>query len=252
VNTLSMLMSENSNQQKNGAPMSPELRQYYLQTMGIQLWQQRLPADADTKPIQQPVPEKIEQSVAGQVEPELTDWISLDSAIQSCVACELHQSRVSTVAAEGSESARLMFITTAPIFDPASESALQTSQSGQLFSNMLKAIDLQRDEVFLTGLVKCQLADNRELRTTEILCCEHFLSQQINLLKPQLLVALGEVSAQHLLLTKKSIDELSTQSFHYQSVPLMVMHRPEELLKQPEKKRQAWHTLLQIKHILNG
>ena len=107
-------------------------------------------------------------------------------------------------------------------------------------------------EGLVTSLVKCQLPQNRQLRTTEALCCEQYLSQQIDKIKPDLIVALGEFSAQQLVVSKKSLNELRGKNYQYHSVPLIVMPHPDELLNKPEDKRLAWHDLLQIKQKLNG
>lgn len=249
-------MSEDENQSKNGAQMSPELRQYYLQTMGIQVWQSRCQADIVTaEPAQKEQTPSANESVAetvAVVKEPVSDWLTLENTIDSCLACELHQTKTNSIASEGSNSARVMFITTAPVFNAESDVALLTAASSQLFSNMLKAIDIKRNDIFLTGLVKCQLADDRELRTTEVLCCEQYLSQQIELLKPELIIALGELSAQHMLVSKKSMQELSAKVYQYHSLPLMVMPAPDELLINPQGKREAWHQLLRIKQKLNS
>ena len=117
---------------------------------------------------------------------------------------------------------------------------------------MLKAIELDREQIYFTSLVKCQLPENHTLRTSEILCCEQYLHQQIEMLKPELIVALGEFSAQHLVVSKKQLDDLRGKFYQYHSVPLIVMPHPDELLINPLNKRQAWHDLLQIKQKLKG
>ncbi|MDH5393433.1 MAG: uracil-DNA glycosylase [Gammaproteobacteria bacterium] len=249
-------MSEDDNETKNGAHMSPELRQHYLQMMGIQVWQSRFQSAsvAATPDEKERIPQAIETAAETEVsdaKQAVPDGLTLEKAIHSCVACELHQTKTKSVVAEGSHAARVMLIATAPAFNAESDAALLTAASSQLLSKMLQAIDIQRADVFLTGLVKCQLADDRELRTTEVLCCEQYLSQQIEMLKPELIIAFGELSAQHLLVSKKSLQELSAKVYQYHSRPLMVMPSADELLINPQNKRLAWHQLLRIKQKLN-
>lgn len=247
--------------------MSPELRQQYLQAMGIQLWQSRNPLAPEAVP----EPEAITDSVisapkelalpesapelAPEVNPDqtvsLSNWSELEHSVNNCVACELHQSRTQAVIAEGLDSAKLMIITTAPSNNAETSTSLLSAESSQLLSNMLKAIDVTRNDIYFTSLVKCQLPQERDLRTTEVLCCEQYLTQQIEKIQPNLIVALGEFSAQHLVVSKKPLQELRSKTYQYHSIPLIVMSHPDELLLNPGDKRNAWRDLLQIKQKLN-
>lgn len=244
--------------------MSPELRQQYLQAMGIQLWQSRYQSEVETPPVieseivsQQQV--AIDTDITTEISPDIipenensSDWLALENTVRSCVACELNQTRTQTVLAEGSNTASLMIVSTAPDNNAESMTSLLTAESSELFSKMLKAIQIDRKHIYFTSLVKCQLPNDRELRTTEVLCCEQYLSQQIEKVKPALIVALGEFSAQQLVVSKKPLNELRGKSYQYHSVPLMVMPHPDHLLNNSQDKRQAWHDLLKIKQKLNG
>jgi len=242
--------------------MSPELRQQYLQAMGIQLWQSRFHTETEQDSVAETVIESavVDNTVVEQVQsetivshiPAASSESDLFTTVNNCTACELHQSRTHGVIAEGSETARLMMITTAPALNAESPASLLAADSSQLFTKMLQAIQLSRTDIYFTSLVKCQLPQDRELRTTEVLCCEPYLNQQIELVKPDLIVALGEVSAQQLVVSKKTLAELRGKSYQYQSVPLMVMSHPDDLLNTPADKRNAWHDLLQIQQKLNG
>lgn len=236
--------------------MSPELQQQYLKAMGIQLWQSRFEPESEPVAvndvealIQQPVELEVEQVPQNESSP---DWLDLENKIHSCVACELNHTRTQAVVAEGSTNARLMIITTAPANNAETASKLLASESSQLFSKMLNAIEINREDIYFTSLVKCQLPVDRKLRTTEILCCEQYLSQQIEKVKPDLIVALGEFSAQQLVVSKKTLHELRGKKHQYHSIPLIVMPHPDHLLNNPQDKRDAWHDLLQIKQKLNG
>lgn len=236
--------------------MSPELQQQYLKAMGIQLWQSRFEPEPEPVAvnnvealIQQPVELKVEQIPQKESSP---DWLVLENKIHSCVACELSQTRTQSVVAEGNSNARLMIITTAPANNAETVSNLLASESSQLFSKMLNAIEINREDIYFTSLVKCQLPLDRELRTTEVLCCEQYLSQQIEKVKPDLIIALGEFSAQQLVVSKKTLHELRGKKYQYHSIPLIVMPHPDHLLNNPQDKRDAWHDLLQIKQKLNG
>ena len=242
--------------------MSPELRQQYLQAMGVQLWQSRFQTETEQDAVAETaigspaadnaVVEQVRSETIVSDIPPASIESDLITAVNNCTACELHQNRTQAVIAEGSETARLMVITTAPAMNAESTTSLLAADSSQLFTKMLQAIQLSRTDIYFTSLVKCPLPQDRELRTTEVLCCEQYLNQQIELVKPDLIVALGEVSAQQLVVSKKALPELRGKSYQYQSVPLMVMSHPDDLLNTPEDKRNAWHDLLQIQQKLNA
>lgn len=254
-----MQMSDQEKQQSIGAQLSPELQWQYLDAMGIQSWKSRYSAEPEE--IIEPVTveaEKDEEVVlpAGVIDvadkQESDIWLQLEASITSCTACELHQTRINTVTAEGDHDARLMFISTAPAINAEAKNNLLSNEASQLFTNMLKSIDIQRQQIYFTSLLKCQLPENRAPRTTEIVCCEEYLRTQIDLIKPELIVALGETTAQHLIVSKKTLDELRGHSYRYHSIPLVAMPHPDDLLLNPQDKRKAWHDLLSIKQKYNA
>lgn len=254
-----MPMSDKDSSNEVGTHMSPDLQHQYLKAMGIQVWQSRFQTevevqyDANSLKDAIPLKDKVDDIESQNEQDEvISDWSKLKNTVDSCVACELHQSKVQTVVSEGSHLARLMFISTAPAINAESVNHLLKPESSQLFTKMLNAIEVSREDIYFTSLLKCQLPQSRELRTTEILCCQQYLTQQIEMLNPSLIVALGETVAQELLVSKKSLTELSDKAYQYHSIPLMVMAHPDDLLSNPEDKRQAWSTLQQIKQKLCG
>jgi len=236
--------------------MSPELQQQYLDAMGIQSWQLRAqPVDAD------PVPEQtthLEPSVKESVSVETIPGNSKESSpdslqtnIAQCTACELHQNRQHVVVAEGDATARFMFVMTAPSLNVESPQHLMTKEASDLFTKMLAAINLPREKIYLTSLLKCPLPEDRQPRTTELICCEGYLNQQIEEIKPEVIIAMGELAAQQLLISKKSLDELREKTFQYQNTPVMAMPHPQDLLINPEDKRKAWNDLQRIQREYN-
>ena len=236
--------------------MSPELQQQYLEAMGIQSWQLRVdlvhdePVAEQTIPLEQPVAEASSAQIdaANPVEPSTC---SLETSITQCTACELHQNRQHVVIAEGDSIARFMFVMTAPSLNAESAQHLMTKEASDLFTKMLAAINLPREDIYLTSLLKCPLPEGRQPRTTELICCENYLNQQIEQNKPELIIALGELAAQQLLLSKKPLDELREKTFQYQNTPVMAMPHPQDLLINPEDKRKAWNDLQRIQHEYN-
>jgi len=241
--------------QTNGAQLSPELQIQYLDAMGIQCWQSRY----DLEPAKEAIEFALAENIVSPPESEDTvnkqepdDWLNLESSITTCTACELHQTRTNTVTAEGEHEARFMFISTAPAMNAEAAQHLLANEASQLFTNMLKSIDIERAQIYFTSLLKCQLPEDREPRTTEIVCCEEYLRTQIELVKPELIIALGETAAQQLIVSKKTLDELRGKYYRYHSIPLLAMPHPDDLLLTPQDKRKAWHDLLSIKQTYNA
>jgi len=258
-----MQMSDQEKLQSKGAQLSPELQWQYLDAMGIQCWQNRYSVESEEELIEPVTLESVSAeelipltdslapaSIVNKQEPD--DWLELESSITTCTACELHQTRSNAVVAEGEHDARFMFISTAPAINAEATQNLLAKEASQLFTNMLQAIDIKRQQIYFTSLLKCQLPEDRKPRTTEIVCCEEYLRSQIDLVKPELIVALGEISAQHLIVSKKPLDELRGTFYRYHSVPLIAMPHPDDLLLNPQDKRKAWHDLLSIKQKYNA
>jgi len=239
--------------------MSPELQWQYLDAMGIQCWQSRYQHQPEehvieitTEQVAGPEVVSPSETIDVAVVKETNEWLALESSVASCTSCELHQTRTSAVAAEGDHEARFVFISTAPASDAEAAQKLLAKEASRLFTNMLRSIDIDRQQIYFTSLLKCQLPDNREPRTTEIVCCEEYLRSQIDLVKPELIVALGETAAQHLIVSKKPLDDLRGSVYRYHSIPLVVMPHPDDLLLNPQDKRKAWHDLLSIKQKYNA
>ena len=243
-------------QQTVGARMSPKLQQQYLEAMGIQGWQLRIqPVQAE--PVQEQtttLESSVAESVSGENVENNTPELSSDSLqviIAQCTACELHQNRQHVIVAEGDASARFIFVMTAPSLNAESPQHLMAKEASNLFTKMLAAINLPREKIHLTSLLKCPVPEDRAPRTTELICCEGYLNQQIEQNEPELIIALGERAAQQLLVSKKPLDELREKTFQYQNTPVMAMPHPQDLLINPDDKRKAWNDLQRIQREYN-
>lgn len=230
----------------SGTQLSPAQRLYYLDTMGIQLWQSR----------QQQEEIGIEQTALDASEStsdiKQMDWQQLEQMVSGCTLCELHQTRTHAVFGTGDKNARLMFIGEAPGADEDEQGEPFVGRAGQLLNQMLKAIGLQRDSVYIANILKCRPPNNRDPRTSESLCCDPYLQRQIELINPDLIIALGRVAAQHLLVSRDSMGQLRGHDHQYKGIPLQVMYHPAYLLRTPLAKREAWHDLLKVKRRLAG
>lgn len=227
------------------------LHAQYLKTMGIQVWVRRnipptlteepSPVNSDTAQISSPPAEK-------NPEPELDDWDSLQNKVATCMACELHQTRTKTVFGVGNRQADLMLIGEAPNADEDAQGEPFVGQVGQLFNDMLYAIDLKKESVYVTNVVKCSPPENRKPNVHDLACCNTFLQRQIALVQPKLIVALGNVAAHHLLANDTAIGKLRGESFKYgdAKIPLIATYHPAYLLRRPSEKRHTWQDLQSI------
>jgi DNA polymerase len=213
------------------------MRRYYLDTMGIQLWQSLEP---------QP------QDVAVD-EPDNDDsvWQQLEQAVSECSKCVLHQTRTQTVFGVGDRNAELLIIGEAPGRDEDLQGEPFVGRAGQLLNAMLGAIGFQREQVYIANILKCRPPNNRDPRIEETAACDPWLRQQIELIKPDAILALGRIAAHHLLNTDQSIGALRGKQHQYAGIPLIVSYHPAYLLRKPIDKRKSWQDLKSIKSLLN-
>jgi uracil-DNA glycosylase family 4 len=178
-------------------------------------------------------------------------WKTLTQQAMSCTACSLHQSRTQVVFGSGKQTAKLMIIGEAPGFHEDQQGKPFVGRAGQLLTAMLKAIQLDREQdVYIANILKCRPPNNRDPQREEIATCTSFLEQQIALVAPQLLLALGRIAAHYLLKTQASMESLRNRLHQYRDVPLIVTYHPAYLLRNPIDKKKAYQDLLWVKKIL--
>jgi uracil-DNA glycosylase family 4 len=186
-----------------------------------------------------PIPTVVEMP------PASLDWDTLRKKVATCTACELHRTRTQTVFGVGNQHTNWLFIGEAPGADEDAQGEPFVGKAGQLLNNMLYAIGLSRETVFIANIIKCRPPENRDPLPEEMTSCQTFLQQQIQLIKPKLIIAVGRVAAQHLLSTTTPISKLRGQVFEYgdEKIPLIATYHPAYLLRRPSEKRQSWRDL---------
>ena len=152
----------------------------------------------------------------------------------------------------GNQSAQLLIIGEAPGADEDRLGEPFLGHAGQLLDAMLRAIQLDRQQVYIANVLKCRPPQNRDPHTSEIICCDGYLQRQIALIQPKLILAVGRVAAHHLLLTKNALGSLRGRMHRYNGIPLMVTYHPAYLLRTPADKGKAWLDLLQVKRLLHA
>jgi DNA polymerase len=177
-------------------------------------------------------------------------WVDLPSLakeVSSCVTCRLCKTRKQTVFADGSPDAKIMFIGEAPGADEDAQGVPFVGRAGQLLTRMIEdGMGLPRQSVYIANVLKCRPPDNRNPEPDEIASCRGFLEAQIDLVKPEVLVALGKFAAQFLLETEEGIMRLRGKWGSYRGIPVMPTFHPSFLLRQPAQKKDAWEDLLKV------
>ncbi len=172
------------------------------------------------------------------------DWAQLKSSASACTACVLHGSRKQAVLGVGDEKAEWLFVGEGPGAEEDERGEPFVGQAGKLLDNMLTAIALQRgNNVYIANVVKCRPPGNRTPEPEEAHACEPYLTRQIELIRPRLIVALGKVAAQNLLGVEATLASLRGRIHQYRNTPLIVTYHPAYLLRNLVDKSKSWEDL---------
>ena len=170
---------------------------------------------------------------------------TLKNTVAACTRCALHQTRTQTVFGVGDPNARLMVIGEAPGFHEDQQGEPFVGRAGQLLTAMLKSIHCSREDVYIANILKCRPPENRDPLADEVATCTRYLDEQIALVKPRLLLAVGRIAAHYLLKTKSSLESLRGKLHHYgdNQTPLIITYHPAYLLRSPQEKKKAYTDL---------
>ena len=163
--------------------------------------------------------------------------------IGDCTRCPLHTGRNKLVFGDGSPSARLMFVGEGPGADEDAQGIPFVGRAGQLLNNMITAMGLKREEVYIANVVKCRPPGNRVPEPDEMATCSPFLFHQIDVIRPQVLVALGATAATCLLGRRQPLAGLRGRLHAFRGTQLIVTYHPAYLLRDPRQKKEAWADL---------
>ncbi|BBA32648.1 phage SPO1 DNA polymerase-like protein [Methylocaldum marinum] len=222
--------------------------------MGIQVWVSRQgerpaptedPGRADPAPDDVPASAGRAQTAASVGTPSncVLSWEDLEARVAGCTTCALHQGRTQTVFGVGNREAGWMVIGEAPGEQEDLQGEPFVGRAGQLLNEMIRAVGLRREAVYIANVVKCRPPRNRDPATEEAAACEEYLKGQVALLKPKIILAVGRVAAQNLLKTTTPIGKLRGQVHYYDRIPLVVTYHPAYLLRSQTEKRRAWEDL---------
>jgi DNA polymerase len=168
-----------------------------------------------------------------------------------CSRCKLHTlGRQQVVFGVGNPDADLMFVGEAPGADEDLQGIPFVGRAGQLLTKIIEAIGLTRDEVYIANVIKCRPPQNRNPDPDEVETCEPFLFQQIDAIRPKVIVALGSFAARALLRTLDPISRLRGRAFQYRGATLIPTFHPAYLLRNPSSKREVWEDMKLAKKLL--
>jgi uracil-DNA glycosylase len=226
------------------------IRLQYLEAMGVDVWiprtsgqgEHRLSFDTETA-VDNVGPETSE---SGQ-----TSWADLQTEVAGCTKCALCETRTQTVFGMGNKTADWMIIGEAPGQHEDEQGKPFVGKAGLLLTEMLRAVGMDRDEVFITNILKCRPPGNRDPKPDEAESCSAYLRRQRALLKPKIILAVGRIAAQTLLKTDVPLSKLRGKAHDLDGTPLVVVYHPAYLLRSLLEKRKAWQDLQLAVQIVN-
>jgi uracil-DNA glycosylase len=177
--------------------------------------------------------------------------VAVRTEIGDCTRCKLHaQGRRQIVFGVGNPEADLMFVGEAPGGDEDIQGIPFVGRAGQLLTKIIEAIDLKREDVYIANVIKCRPPGNRNPEQDEVETCEPFLFQQIDIIKPKVVVALGTFAARALLRTLDPISRLRGRVYDYRGAKLIPTFHPAYLLRNPASKREVWEDMKVVRRLL--
>ena len=164
------------------------------------------------------------------------DWETLEKNCAACTACSLHKTRTNCVFGTGSRTARLLFVGEAPGEQEDLTGTPFVGRAGQLLDKFLAAVDIPREDVYIANILKCRPPQNRDPLPEEEAACIGHLREQVRLLKPQIIVCLGRISAARLIKPDFRITKEHGQWFEKNGYLMTAVYHPAYLLRDPRKK----------------
>jgi uracil-DNA glycosylase len=167
-----------------------------------------------------------------------------------CTRCKLHKGRIKLVFGTGNAEARLMFVGEGPGAEEDEQGVPFVGRAGQLLTQIIKAMGLEREDVYIANVVKCRPPGNRNPEPDEIEQCEPFLMRQMDVIKPAVVVALGKFAAQTLLRTTEPISKIRGRFHQVGDTRVMPTFHPSYLLRNPAAKREVWEDMKAVMGVL--
>jgi uracil-DNA glycosylase len=191
----------------------------------------------------QPVPPLVSFGPVLSSEQRPDALAAIRDLIGDCQRCGLAKGRNKIVFADGDANAQLMFVGEGPGADEDAQGLPFVGRAGQLLNNMIGAMGLKREQVYIANIVKCRPPQNRKPEPDEAHTCTPFLERQIDVVRPRVLVALGATAATYLLGMRGSIGGMRGRIHDYRGIQTVVTYHPAYLLRDPTQKKETWKDL---------
>jgi len=175
----------------------------------------------------------------------------LKAKVLKCKKCDLYKSRTNVVLGEGSPNAELMFVGEAPGKDEDLQGKPFVGRAGKLLGKIIEAMGLKREDVYIANILKDRPPDNRNPQEDEIKACIPYLKEQIKIIQPKVICALGTFAAQKLLEEETTISKLRGKFYVYEGIKFMPTYHPAYLLRNSKEKATVWSDMKLIMKELN-
>jgi uracil-DNA glycosylase len=186
---------------------------------------------------------------AERIEGDTLDRIRTDIT-PNCTRCKLHKARTQIVFGVGNPKAQLVFVGEGPGRDEDEQGEPFVGRAGKLLTQMIEAMSLRREEVYICNVVKCRPPENRLPEKDEIATCSPFLFRQLGVINPKVICCLGACAAQTLLETTQGISRFRGEWFDYRGAKLIATYHPAYLLRNPAAKGEVWKDLQKVMSVL--
>ena len=180
-------------------------------------------------------------------------WQALEAKVQNCTLCRLHETRTQTVFGVGDKNADWLFVGEGPGEQEDLKGEPFVGPAGKLLDEMLRALGLSRlKNVYIANAVKCRPPQNRTPKLDEMETCLPYLLEQVRLIEPNIIVALGKTAALGLLKRDEALAKLRGNVHTFEGIPLVITYHPAYLLRSPAEKKKSWDDLQLAWRIFNG
>lgn len=179
------------------------------------------------------------------------DLDEIAATVAVCERCALSKSRTNAVPGEGAKDAGLVVVGEGPGAREDETGRPFVGRAGELLTGILRAIDLEREEVFICNIVKCRPPSNRTPRQEEIEACVPYLYRQLDIVRPKVILAMGSTAISTLLQRKQSLGAFRGKVHHFRSIPLVATYHPAALLRNPNWKRPTWDDVRIARRLLD-
>lgn len=197
--------------------------------------------------LDQPVSPVQLSPTVGNKNNQVTQLSDFEQEIKECRLCPLGAGRTRFVFGTGNPSADMVFVGEAPGYEEDRKGEPFVGKAGQLLDRILAAIQLTRRDVYICNILKCRPPNNRDPHSSEVEQCLPYLKEQLRIIQPKLIIALGRVAAKTLLGVEESLKNMRSQVYNYEGVELRVTYHPAALLRNPALKAPAWEDFQAIR-----